>query len=419
MKKTCCEKRWNLRAVTIIFSYGVIVMFILSCGNANEKHSKNDPMPNNWQEIISKASASKVTLMMWKGSPFINQYMNDYVVPELKSRYHIDLEIISGQGNAIVSTLMSELEARKSISEIDMMWINGETFYQLRQIHALYGPFVDLLPNSAYINWSNPYIAMDFQQSIDGYECPWGNVQFAMIYDSEAVASPPQNLIELEQWVKQNPGKFTITNDFTGMTLLKSWLIHFAGGKGSLKGPFDEANYELYSAELWTYINRIKPYFWNRGKSFPATLSQAHALFANGELFITMSNNDSEVSNKILQGAFPTYCRAYVPQIGSIQNSHYLGIASHSEEKEAAMVVINFLISPEAQWEKMKPGVWGDGTVLDVSRLSNEWQSRFDSLSNRIYAPKREDIQKRALMEPAPEYMIRLFEDFRKKVIEN
>ena len=45
------------------------------------------------------------------------------------------------RGNMIVSLLLSELEAGKKQSSIDMMWINGETFYQLRQIDALYGPF--------------------------------------------------------------------------------------------------------------------------------------------------------------------------------------------------------------------------------------------------------------------------------------
>ncbi|MEZ4951010.1 MAG: hypothetical protein R2784_16740 [Saprospiraceae bacterium] len=41
---------------------------------------------------------------------------------------------------------MAEMEAGKANSEVDMGWINGETFFQLRQIDALHGPFVDQLP---------------------------------------------------------------------------------------------------------------------------------------------------------------------------------------------------------------------------------------------------------------------------------
>ncbi|MEZ4774490.1 MAG: ABC transporter substrate-binding protein [Bacteroidia bacterium] len=359
-----------------------------------------------------------VTLMMWQGDPMINAYMSDYVVPQLKAQQGIDLNIVSGQGNEIVSVLMAEIEAGKPSSEIDMVWINGETFYQLRQIEALYGPFVETLPNSQYINWESPYIAYDFQQPVEGYECPWGNVQLALIYNSGKVENPPMDLAELETWAKANPGKFTIGTEFTGMTLLKSWLIYLAGGEGSLSGNFDEEKYQKYSAELWAYLNRIKPYFWNNGESFPPTVAQMHQLFANGELWFTMSNNDGEVDNKILQGIFPETSKAYVPGTGTIINSHYMGIVNHSAHKETAMAVCNFLLSPEAQWEKMKPSVWGDYTVLALTKLPAPWQQKFAEIPGRKQAPKRSDIQDKALMEPAPEYMIRLFEDFRKEVIE-
>ncbi|MEZ4951011.1 MAG: hypothetical protein R2784_16745 [Saprospiraceae bacterium] len=40
------------------------------------------------------------------------------------------------------------------------------------------------------------------------------------------VENPPMTTDELKEFVKANPGKFTIGNDFTGMTLLKSLMIH-------------------------------------------------------------------------------------------------------------------------------------------------------------------------------------------------
>ena len=189
------------------------------------------------------------------------------------------------------------------------------------------------MPNNQYIDWTNPFIGTDFQQSVGGYECPWGNVQLALIYNSEKVASPPQTLAALEDWVKANPGKFTLGQDFTGMTLLKSMLADFAGGKEALAGEFDEEKYKVNSAKLWDYLNRIKPHFWNGGKSFPADVAQMHQLFASGELWFTMSNNDGDVDNKIMQGLFPESSRAYVPAFGTIQNSHYLGIVKASEKK--------------------------------------------------------------------------------------
>jgi len=249
-------------------------------------------------------------------------------------------------------------------------------------------------------------------------ECPWGNVQLAIIYNSERVSNPPRNMAELEDYVKQHPGKFTIGSDFTGMTLLKSFLIALSGGKQTLSGPFDPVKYEKYSKQLWEYINRIKPYFWKAGKTFPDAVAPMHQMFAAGELDFTMSNNDGEVDNKVLQGLFPKSSRAYVPDSGTIQNSHYIGIVKQSSHKAGAMIVCNFLISPEAQLEKLKPGVWGDGTVLDVAKLPANWQQEFRNVPGRQYAPNRAEINSRALPELAPEYMIHLYDDFRKYVIE-
>lgn len=393
-----------------------LALLLLSC-NGPAKQQKEDVLSKEWQTIAAESKGQEITFMMWQGDPLINAYVRDFVKPKVKQQLGIDMNIVSGQGNEIVSTLMAELEAGKEKSEVDMVWINGETFFQLRQINGLFGPFVDKLPNSQYINWENPFIHTDFQQPVDGYECPWGNVQMGLIYDKARLENPPKTTEELEAFVKANPGKFTIGNDFTGMTLLKSLLIHFAGGKGSLDGPFDAAKYEKYSQQLWEYINRLKPYFWNQGKSFPATIAQMHQLFSNGELLITMSNNDSEVDNKISQGLFPETARAYVPDFGTIQNSHYLGIVKHSARKEAVMTAINYMISPEAQWKKMHPDVWGDATILSKEKLPAEWAQKFDSIPGRKYAPDRSLIREKALMEPAPEYMIRLFEDFRNKVI--
>jgi putative spermidine/putrescine transport system substrate-binding protein len=391
------------------------LFILISCDSSLQ--SGQEQVADSWEGILSQAKGSTLTMMMWKGDPLINRYMEQQVVPVLKSKHNINLEIVAGQGNQIVSTLMAELEAGRKDSEVDVVWINGETFYQLRQINALYGPFTDKLPNNKYVDWKNPFIALDFQQRVDGFECPWGNVQMTWIYNSEMVPEPPRDMESLENWLRENPGKFTLSNDFTGMTVLKSWYNQIAGG-GNAVTNWKPDEYEEYSAELWDYINRIKPYFWNKGETFPAGLSQMHQMFASGELWFTMSNNDAEVDNKVAVGLFPRTSKAYVPDYGSIQNTHYLGITGLSPNKAAALVVCNYLISPEAQLAKLRTEIWGDGTVLKRGALPEELREKFKEADKRQYAPMRYSIAGRALLEPDPRYMIHLFEDFRKKVIE-
>ncbi len=400
----------------ITFFFLTSILLLVACQNTAPS-TQQDPSKMTWQEIETLAQGSTVQMMMWQGDPLINRYMQEVVVPEVKKRYAITLQINAGQGNELVKILLAEKETQQAQSAMDMCWINGETFFQLRKINALYGPFVAQLPNSQYIDTENPMISMDFQQPTDGMECPWGNVQFAMIYDSLRSPTPPRTMAELETYIKAHPNRFTIPYEFTGMTLLKGWLIELAGDKNALNGAFDESKYQALSSKLWDFINRNKVNFWRKGETFPESLAALHLMFSNGELDFTMSNNDNEVDNKIGQHIFAPTSKAYVFDNGSIQNSHYWGIPAFAKNKAGAMVVANFLISPEAQAQKLNPKTWGDGTVLDGKKVPSEWQTSFNTTQARTNVPQRSSLQAKALQEPAPEYMIRLFEDFRKKVI--
>jgi putative spermidine/putrescine transport system substrate-binding protein len=390
---------------------------VLLLGACREKAAGVDVLRLPWPEIEREARGKTVTWAMWQGDPFINAYVKNYVTPRLKSEYDVTLETVSGQGNAIVSALMTERESGKAASELDLLWINGETFYQLRQIDSLAGPFTGLLPNASLIDFENPFIKYDFQQEVKGYECPWGNVQLAIIYDTKRTPHPPRTRQALLEWAREHPGRFTFDTAFTGMTLLKGWLIDIAGGPGALSGPFDGKKYEEFGDKLWAYVNALKPYLWRQGRTFPSGVAQLNQLFASGEVDFTMSNNDGEVDNKVLQGLFPDSARALIFESGTIQNSHYLGIPRGARHVAGALVTANLLISPEAQFEKLKPAVWGDGTVLAVSRLPLPWREKFENVPERRHAPQRSEIQGMALRELAPEYMVRLYEDFRKHVI--
>ena len=128
--------------------YLAFVILISMYGCDEKKPIPADISVLPWDSIEARAAGQTVNMMMWMGDPLINDYMNNYTIPAMKERFDIDLQISSGQGSQIVNHLLTEKEAGRSSSALDMVWINGETFYQLRQINALEGPFVDQLPNS-------------------------------------------------------------------------------------------------------------------------------------------------------------------------------------------------------------------------------------------------------------------------------
>jgi putative thiamine transport system substrate-binding protein len=65
---------------------------------------------------------------------------------------------------------------------------------------------------------------------------------------------------------------------------------------------------------------------------------------------------------------------------GTIGNAHFVAIPFNASAKAGALVLANFLISPQAQARKQDPKVWGDPTVLDVASLSDDERARFETL---------------------------------------
>jgi len=389
---------------------------LLSCEKSKEKPNwKNSP----WESISAAADSTTVNFMMWQGSPANNAYINDYVKPELKKRYNIDLQVSGGQGPEIVQLLMGEKQAASTEGQVDIVWINGETFFQLKKIEALWGPFVDQLPHSKYIDFNDPFINTDFQQPIEGMECPWGISQFALIYDTTRIKNPPKTLPELERFVKDNPGTFTISNDFSGMSLLKCFLAELSGSPTGLDGPFDQQKYDSLSAQLWTFINKNKKYFWKEGRTFPKEHSRMDQMFASGELKLSYGFGEGGIEDKVLQGLYPKTTHGYAWENGTVLNSNYLGITYNSTNIPGAMQVINFLISPEAQYRKGDPKGTNANSVLEISQLPEKWQGKFKEIKERKYGPKLEVLQENAIKEPAPEYMLNIYEDFRTYVIED
>ncbi len=404
----------NMRRIFFI----LLTMIIFGCKDQKATHPTNDLLTLEWSEILTQANGSEVTFMMWQGSPDLNKYINEYIKPHLKEKHGITLIIVGGQGPEIVQLLMGEKQANVSDGQVDMVWINGETFFQLKAIDGLWGPFLDKIPNSKLIDLSNKFISTDFQQPIDGMEAPWSITQFALVHDSIETPVPPSTLPELSTYVKQNQGYFTISNDFSGMTLLKSFLAELSGSPHGLDGTFDEVKYSDLSDKLWSWINQHKKYFWKNGETFPSENTKLNQMYANGEIKISYGFGEGGIDDKINQGLIPKSTKVYPWKNGTIKNSNYLGIVSNSGNKAGAMVAINYFLSPDAQFRKADVSGVNANTVLSYDLLTADDKVKFDQIPKRLYGPSIEELKGHAIQEPDPRYMIKLHEDFRKYVIE-
>ncbi len=367
-----------------------------------------------WDDVLAKARGTTVVWRMWRGDPAINAYVDGWVAPRMREQFGVTVDAVEGQGPELVNTLATERAALAGrAGTTSLIWINGETFAQLRAEHLLDGPWTSVLPNTTLVDSRSSIVSRDFEQDPAGYESPWGMVQFALIYDPARTPSPPTSIAALAEWITRHPGRFTHDQQFTGVTFLKSVMYGLSGGVPSFQGGFDEARYVQGRDRLFAWLDSVRPSFWRAGATYPPDVAAMHRLFANGEIDFTMSNNQNEVVTKVRQKVFPPQARALLLDEGTIANAHYVGIPFNAPNAAGAMVLANFLLSPEAQLEKQRGDVWGDGTVLDVARLDAPWPARFADVARDAAALPRELLASRARPEVHPLYHARLLEDWR------
>jgi putative thiamine transport system substrate-binding protein len=117
-------------------------------------------------------------------------------------------------------------------------------------------------------------------------------------------------------------------------------------------------------------LDSLHPHLWREGKQFPQSQAQLKQMLADGELLMALTFNPNEPANLVASGELPGSTVAWQHKAGTIGNTHFVAIPINSKVTAASQVVANFLLSPEAQGRKADLKIWGDPTVLALSKLS-------------------------------------------------
>jgi putative spermidine/putrescine transport system substrate-binding protein len=377
----------------------------------------------DWDSAIENSRGQTVNWYMWGGSPPVNRYVNGYLAKELKNRFDITLrQVPVNDIGEVVSKLLVEKQAGKiEDGSVDLIWINGENFRTCKKLELLFGPFALELPNQKFVDWTNPSIKNDFGTAVDGMESPWGSAQFVMIYDSERTATPPQSIPTLLDWIEANPGRFTYPAppDFTGSAFIRHLYYHFSGSVEKWQGQYSDDEMEKGAAATFNALKRIKKSLWRQGTTYPDSPVRLNSLFADGEVDFTFSYNQGEASRNIIDGLFPNSIRSFVFEEGTLANTHFVAIPFNAAQKGAAMVVANFLLSPEAQLKKADVEVWGDGPAVTTTKLPKKWQQAFAELQKGIATLSDKELQSHQLPEPPSKILIALEKGWDTHVLKN
>ena len=374
--------------------------------------SQSHAQAQSWEETLAAARGQEVYWNAWGGDERINAYIA-WVGKRVWDEYGIRLNHVklADTADAVSRVLAEKAAGRTSGGSIDLIWINGENFAAMKENGLLHGPFSEQLPSFAAVDFEHkPSTRVDFTVPVEGLEAPWGMAKINFIYDSARVGKTPRSVPDFLEWAKANPGRFTYPTppDFIGSTFLKQVLIELVEDRDELQKPFaDEKRFAEVTAPLWDYLDALHPHLWRKGELFPANGPAQRQLLDDGEVDIHISFYPSEASSLIATDLLPETARVFVLEEGTIGNTHFVAIPFNASGKEAAMVVADFLMSPEAQAEKQNEAVWGDDTVLAMSKLSKEDRRRFDDLPRGAATLAPEDLGA-TLLEPHPTWMTRI-----------
>lgn len=361
----------------VIYLFITLSLLLAACGTPAQSSSEFDL--DNWDSVLAAARGQTVNWYIWGGADSINAYVDNFYGAALKERYGITLNRVPlAATEDAVNQVLSEKQAGTNPGAVDLIWINGENFFTLKQADMLYKDWAQKLPNSALVNWDNPAIHLDFGHPVDNMESPWSSAQFQFIYDSARTSEDelPRSYAELKDWACAHPGRFTYidpggSGGFLGKRFIKGALYELSGGAEQWQ-KFDQALWDQHAPALWNYFNKLESCLWRNGETYPKDESELVNLFANNEVDLSMTNDITGAGRWISDGRMPETARAFVFDNYMIGDFNYVAIPRNAPHKAAALVLANLLLEPEFQAAQILPkNGFGLGYAIDVTRVTD------------------------------------------------
>ena len=371
----------------------------------------------DWSATLGAATGKDVFWNAWGGDDRTNAFIR-WVAARLQALHGIAVRHVGlrDTAEAVARVVAEKAAGRDEDGSVDLIWLNGPNFLSMRQQGLLHGPVLDLLPNAALVDrMGKPATMVDFTVPTEGYEVPWRMAQIVFIRDAARVPAPPRSMRAMGDWAASHPGRLTHpqVRNFLGATFLKQALVEFAPNRTALERPAGEA-FAATTAPLWDWYAALRPHLWRRGTAFPDSGPAQRALLNDGEIDIMISFNPAEAAVAVATGTLPDTVRTSGLDGGTIGNCSFNAIPFNAANKAAALVLADFLLSPEAQAQAADPRVLGSPTVLALDRLAPAERARFDALPRNPALPEPAELGT-ALAEPHPSWMTGLVDEWERR----
>ncbi|WP_218221853.1 ABC transporter substrate-binding protein [Nesterenkonia sp. Act20] len=408
----------RLRRLGPLAGAGVATLLLTSCASGSSGSSAETQEFEDFDAVLEAAEGQTVDLWMYGGDEQGNAYVDEHLAPAAEE-LGVTLRRVPVTDTAdALNRVLDERQAGREDGSVDLVWVNGPTFSTGQQAEAWRCGWTEMLPNMALTHPQDPLLTDDFGTPVDGCESPWHKAQFTYFYNSETVEEPPSTLPELLDWAGENPGRFTYPGppDFTGSVFLREVMISQAGGAEEIPLQYSEENFEEFAPAAIQTLEELAPSLWREGSTYPRDEQALNELFTDGEVDYGMTYGPARLTELLDSGALPESTRVLPLEEGTVGNASFLAIPVNAADTAGAMAVANLALSPEQQALKANPDVWGQFTVLDLTRLDSADQTQFEELPSSPVVPSYEELSENAHSELDFDWVPALDEAWRESV---
>ena len=415
------------RPTRVLSAAAFAALTLTACGSSTDKASAPASSPaapsasagtTDFAATLAAAKGQTVNWYMYGGDDTLNTFVNGYVKPKLAALGVTLNQVKITDTVTAVNKVLADKQAGTP-SSVDAIWINGENFATGKQADLWECGYPASLPNTKYVDLTQPAVANDFGLPVEGCESVWQQANSALVYDSSKLtAADVKSVTSLFAWAKAHPGQFTYPAppDFTGSMAVRTFFYDTNGGAANFPGAFDKGKYSPAADKLWKRLNDLAPSLYKKGSTYPAAQTDVEKLFGNGEISAFLTYGPGAVGASVAKKTFPATTREAVLDVGNISNYSFLSIPKTSPHKAAAEVLANVLLDPASQLELYtKEGVF---PAIDVAKTEPAVQAMFKGVSTSPSVLPLADLTAHAQPELASTYVTTIEKDWKTNVLQ-
>ncbi len=343
----------KFKKVSACLLAGLMAASLLAGCGSSSSSSEDSSSASSSSEAEASADGKETVTLWATGSDNVRAVYETLIEDfntnsEYADQYQVELQfMLSGTGTqALTDMLVAAAKANQTGTDYDIVDLSGDDLSKIvSQMGTDYLVELDdsKIPNAAGVS-AESSVAPEYVQ-------PFRGTTVVLAYDSETVENPPTTFEELEEWMKENPGRFAYNQPGTGGagdSFARTTVYNLIDDESAITSD-DEKWTEEWDAGF-EKLAELNEYMYESGGShvYPAKNQGTLDLLNQGDIDMCPNWADMVLSQRA-EGTLKDTIK--ITQIdpsftGSFQT---LAIPTFGSHEDGAYAFIDYMLSEEAQ----------------------------------------------------------------------